>query len=149
MAIQDILLGLEWIQSNIAAFGGNPVGAEYLSMNTPGVNYLHQKKVLLFGQSEGAQLGFIISGLPKATSLIHSLVAESGGGRDYLLTNNSAVQNFGANWAKGIGCNVTDVSRGWMKAKPSLIQFIDCMHSFETHEHHEFNTPILCRNDRR
>ena len=41
MAIQDILLGLEWIQSNIAAFGGNPVGAEYLSMNTPGVNYLH------------------------------------------------------------------------------------------------------------
>ena len=67
--------------------------------------------MLLFGQSEGAQLSFIISGLPQAKSLIHSLVAESGGGRDYLPTANSAVQNFGANWVKAIGCNVTDVSR--------------------------------------
>jgi carboxylesterase type B len=29
--IQDLLLGLEWVQSNIAAFGGNPVSYRRLS----------------------------------------------------------------------------------------------------------------------
>ena len=57
--IQDILLGLEWIQSNIAAFGGDP------------------SKVLLFGQSAGATNIFIISSLSQATSLVKEVVSES------------------------------------------------------------------------
>jgi para-nitrobenzyl esterase len=40
MAIQDVLLGLQWVQSNIAAFGGDPVGTKYPLINTPGAKYL-------------------------------------------------------------------------------------------------------------
>ncbi|PMD31049.1 alpha/beta-hydrolase [Hyaloscypha variabilis F] len=38
MAVQDVILGLEWIQTNIASFGGDP------------------RKVLVFGQANGAEL---------------------------------------------------------------------------------------------
>ncbi|KAF2093383.1 alpha/beta-hydrolase [Rhizodiscina lignyota] len=92
MAIQDVIMALEWVQSNIAAFGGDP------------------KKVVLFGQSAGAALSFMISTLPNAPSLMNAMIGESGAGRSYLPTNSSAVQEFGAQWAKNLGCSASDLS---------------------------------------
>ncbi|KAF3922721.1 Acetylcholinesterase [Orbilia brochopaga] len=61
--IQDIVLGLQWVQDNIAAFGGD------------------KDKVLLFGQSAGAWNSFIISTLPSAPNLMRAVALESGGGK--------------------------------------------------------------------
>lgn len=86
--IQDILLGLQWVQSNIQAFGGD------------------SKKVLLFGQSAGATNTFVVATLPQAPTLINSAITESGGGRDALL--NSTMQTLGSNFAQHIGCGLSD-----------------------------------------
>lgn len=60
--IQDQLKGLQWVQDNIAAFGGDP------------------KKVMLHGQSAGAADTFVITSLPQSSSLIKSAALQSGGG---------------------------------------------------------------------
>ncbi|KAJ5382848.1 Carboxylesterase type B [Penicillium concentricum] len=86
--IQDLLLGLEWVHDNIAAFGGDP------------------KKVLLFGQSAGAENVYIIGSLPQAPSLINSIISESGGGRR--LVSNSTQQKVGASFAQTLKCSSGD-----------------------------------------
>ncbi|KAK4696199.1 hypothetical protein P7C71_g1679, partial [Lecanoromycetidae sp. Uapishka_2] len=88
--IQDILLGLQWVQSNIADFGGDP------------------QKVLLFGQSAGADNTFVISTLPQASTLMKAAITESGGGRDTAL--NAKVQSMGLTYAKSVGCGSSDIA---------------------------------------
>ncbi|KAJ5134698.1 Carboxylesterase type B [Penicillium atrosanguineum] len=83
--VQDLLLGLQWVQDNIAAFGGDP------------------DKVLLFGQSAGAENAYIIASLPQAPSLINSVISESGGGRS--LTTNATQQKVGASYANALQCS--------------------------------------------
>ncbi|KAK6344260.1 hypothetical protein TWF696_007902 [Orbilia brochopaga] len=86
--IQDILLGLQWVQDNIAAFGGD------------------RRKVLLFGQSAGAWNSFIVSTLASAQDLMRAVALESGGGID--LQGNSSAQQAGAQFAARANCGVTD-----------------------------------------
>lgn len=106
--IQDLVLGLEWVQSNIASFGGDPV-----SFSAPGrdpENMLidvSQKKVLLFGESAGASNTFLISTLPNATSLINAAVWESGAGPQ--LATSDVANTLGAKYATTLNCSTSDV----------------------------------------
>lgn len=88
--IQDLLMGLQWVQDNIEAFGGD------------------KDKVLLFGQSTGAEDVFAITSLPQAPSLMNSAIMESGAGRN--LGNNAVQQKLGASYAQTLNCSTTDVS---------------------------------------
>lgn len=87
--IQDQLLALQWIQDNIAAFGGDPT------------------KVLLFGESAGAYDAFTISTLPQAPSLFSAVISESGSGQD--LPTFSQVQYHNNRIARAFGCDPADV----------------------------------------
>lgn len=83
--IQDILLGLQWVKDNIAAFGGD-LG-----------------KVLLHGQSAGAVNVFTIASLPRAKTLIRAAIMQSGGGREAPLAK--VAHDLGSNFAQAMGCN--------------------------------------------
>ncbi|KAK6529504.1 hypothetical protein TWF281_008677 [Arthrobotrys megalospora] len=86
--IQDILLGLQWVQDNIGKFGGD------------------KNKVLLFGQSAGAWNSWIISTLPSAPNLMRAVALESGGGANF--QTNSSAQLGGAAFAANANCSTTD-----------------------------------------
>ncbi|KAF3912557.1 Cholinesterase [Dactylellina cionopaga] len=88
--IQDIILGLQWVQDNIAKFGGD------------------KSKVLLFGQSAGAWDTWIVSTLPSAPSLMRGVALHSGAGVDF--QTNASAQLAGSLYATTANCSVTDVS---------------------------------------
>ncbi|HET8699152.1 MAG TPA: carboxylesterase family protein [Gammaproteobacteria bacterium] len=60
VGMQDIVLALEWVQHNAAAFGGDP------------------GKVTLFGQSGGGRKVSILTGMPAAKGLFHRAIVMSG-----------------------------------------------------------------------
>jgi carboxylesterase type B len=108
--VQDLLLGLEWVQAHIASFGGNPVS---FLMLLPGrsetmLTIPQQKKVLLFGQSAGAANTFLLSTLPKATSLFNAAIWESGYGPQ--LATPAVANSLGSTYATRLNCSTTDVS---------------------------------------
>jgi acetyl esterase/lipase len=90
MAIQDTLAALQWVQDNIAAFGGD------------------RSRVMMFGQSAGADNTFTITTLPQSKGLISAAVTESGGGQ-FMLPPEIADQ-VGAEFAKSLNCSTSDAS---------------------------------------
>ena len=59
--LRDLIAALEWIQHNIAAFGGDP------------------NRVTIGGESAGAKLTDTLMGTPSAQPLFHQMISESGG----------------------------------------------------------------------
>ncbi|MEZ5070116.1 MAG: carboxylesterase family protein [Bacteroidales bacterium] len=57
----DLIAGLEWIQKNIAAFGGDP------------------GKVTIFGESAGGIAVSMLHASPRAKGLFHGAISQSGG----------------------------------------------------------------------
>ncbi len=60
-AVRDLIAALEWIQQNVASFGGDPA------------------RVTIGGESAGAKLSDILLGVPSAEPLFHQVISESGG----------------------------------------------------------------------
>ncbi|CRG84094.1 Acetylcholinesterase 1 [Talaromyces islandicus] len=88
--IQDVLLGLEWVQKNVEEFGGD------------------KKKVVLFGQSAGATDIFAVASLPQAPSLMNAVIAESI--PDTQVLANWTMQSTSASYAKALNCSASDKS---------------------------------------
>ncbi|CAG8083849.1 unnamed protein product [Penicillium salamii] len=88
--IQDLILGFEWVQQSISAFGGDP------------------KKVLAFGQSAGATDVYTLATLDQAPSLFNSAIVESIALPQ--LTNTAIAQKVGVSYAKQLKCGASDKS---------------------------------------
>ena len=59
--IQDLVTGLQWVRTNISAFGGDP------------------RNVTIFGHSAGASAVSFLAVAPQARGLFHRVIAMSGG----------------------------------------------------------------------
>lgn len=60
-ALRDLIASLEWVQQNVAVFGGDP------------------KRVTIGGESAGAKLIDMLMGVPSAQPLFQQVISESGG----------------------------------------------------------------------
>jgi len=81
-ALHDLIAALEWVQTNIADFGGDP------------------SHVTVGGESAGAKLTDILMGLPAARPLFQQTISESGGAERIASHANALVvaNGFGSAW---------------------------------------------------
>jgi para-nitrobenzyl esterase len=83
--IMDIIAALEWLQRNIAAFGGDP------------------QRVTIAGQSAGAFAADILEASAAAHGLFHGIIAESGStGREIRWRSLSEAENRGERYLRAL-----------------------------------------------
>lgn len=112
-AFMDQIAALQWIQKNIAAFGGDP------------------KNVTIFGFSAGGVSVHSLLSIPSAKGLFHKAIGESSGGRDGVLTGRPinkenadplyavSAETIGINFARKHGIEGTDaVALAKLRALP-------------------------------
>jgi len=103
-AYMDMIAALQWVQENIAAFGGDP------------------DNVTIFGQSAGGVAVHSLLTIPQAKGLCHKAISHSGGGRDGVLTGRPinkenadslypvSAETIGVNFARKHGIEGTDAA---------------------------------------
>jgi para-nitrobenzyl esterase len=85
--LRDLMMALDWVQKNIAAFGGDP------------------ERVTIGGESAGAKLTDILMGVPAAEPFFQQMISESGGAERVNLPEKAkdVALGFAALWQKETG----------------------------------------------
>ena len=86
LGLMDQIAGLQWIQRNAAAFGGNA------------------SAVTVFGESAGAMSIGVLMTLPQAQGLFHRAIMESNVG-GFVYKNASEAAVYGASWCQELNCS--------------------------------------------
>jgi len=86
-ALLDLIAALQWVQSNIATFGGDPA------------------RVMIFGESAGALNTCMLVASPLASGLFGAAIMESG---DCAAPPKATREAFGRQLALNVGCTASD-----------------------------------------
>jgi para-nitrobenzyl esterase len=96
--LRDLVLALEWVRENIAAFGGDP------------------GRVTIFGESAGAHAVTTLLAVPAARGLFHGAIAESPASG--LVVARDAAPKFAAGFAQILGADPHNAAETLMNAEP-------------------------------
>ena len=136
-AYMDQIAALQWIQKNIAAFGGDP------------------NNVTIFGFSAGGVSVHSLLSIPTAKGLFHKAISESGGGRDGVLTGRPinkenadplypvSAETIGINFARRHGIEGTDAAALAKLRSLSANEIVDGGQENDSTGRRTYSGPIL------
>lgn len=104
--LRDLVLALQWIRDNIAAFGGDPA------------------KVTIFGESAGAHIIATLLAVPAAEGLFAQAISESPASG--MVRSRETAAEFATRFARLLGARPKDAATALLRA--SAAQFVETQH---------------------